>query len=200
MTQRYAAQEWKSCFKDQRKANNDWRRLNAAHGTRLVNGPPSESSSSFADSAVNPSERSSELQVRAMRLQCVIAARRKQRRCWGGVAQNAAQDTVMSGGAAGRRRTSPVRKKTTRSERDDSARRRRQKLDMEVSNVAKINDCRRILDLRRDGWELENITHREAAIFCAFELSTWSHPHALHQADSTGINMGIHAEDKGRKG
>ena len=29
---------------------------------------------------------------------------------------------------------------------------------------------RRILDLRRDGWELENINHRDAAMFCACEL------------------------------
>ena len=39
-----------------------------------------------------------------------------------------------------------------------------------VPNVAKTNDRRRILDLRRDGWELENIRHRDAAVFCACEL------------------------------
>ena len=39
-----------------------------------------------------------------------------------------------------------------------------------MSSVAKINDSRRILDLRRDGWELENVNHRDAAMFCACEL------------------------------
>ena len=48
VTQRYAAHEWKNCFKEQRRANNDWR-LNATHGTRLVNGPSTESSSSSAN-------------------------------------------------------------------------------------------------------------------------------------------------------
>ena len=71
----------------------------------------------------------------------------------------------MSGGAD-RRRTIP------RETEDDEERPKRQRtekkteLEMEVSNVAKINDRRRILDLRRDGWELENIRHRDAAMFC----------------------------------
>ena len=43
-------------------------------------------------------------------------------------------------------------------------------LEMEVSKVAKINDSRRHLDFRRDGWELENIIRRDAAMFCACEL------------------------------
>ena len=46
VTQWCAAREWKNCFKQQRRADNDCRKLNAAHGTRLVNEPPSESSSS----------------------------------------------------------------------------------------------------------------------------------------------------------
>ena len=43
-------------------------------------------------------------------------------------------------------------------------------LEMEASNVTKINDSRRSLHLRRDGWELENVNHRNAAMFCACEL------------------------------
>ena len=46
VTQWRAAHEWKNCFKEQRRANNDCRRLNAAHGTRLVNRPSREPSSS----------------------------------------------------------------------------------------------------------------------------------------------------------
>ena len=87
----------------------------------------------------------------------------------GGGALDAAQDTTMSGGTDGRR-TIP------RETEDDEERAKRQRtekkteLEMEVSNVAKITDKRRILDLRRDGWELENIRHRDAAMFCACEL------------------------------
>ena len=75
----------------------------------------------------------------------------------------------MSGGDD-RRRTIP------RETEDDEERAKRQRtekkteLEMEVSSVAKINDRRRIPDLRRVGWELENIIHREAAMFCACEL------------------------------
>ena len=85
----------------------------------------------------------------------------------GGAAPDAAQDTA---GGDNRRRTIP------RETEDDEERAKRQrtekktKLEMEVSNVAKVNDRRRILDLRRDGWELENIRHRDAAMFCACEL------------------------------
>ena len=106
----------------------------------------------------------------------------------GGAAPDAAQDTAMSGSADGRR-TIP------RETEDDEERAKRQRtekkteLEMEVSNVAKINDRRRILDLRRDGWELENIRHRDAAMFCACELRPRV-LHALHQAEPTGINMG----------
>ena len=38
VTQRYAAREWKNCFTEQRRANNDWKRLIAAHGTQPPNG------------------------------------------------------------------------------------------------------------------------------------------------------------------
>ena len=43
---------------------------------------------------------------------------------------------------------------------------------MEVPHVAKITDSRRIRHLRRDGWEQENINHRDAEIFCIYELAT----------------------------
>ena len=46
VTQRHAVQEWKNSFEEQRRANNGWKRLNAAHGTRQASGPPNESSSS----------------------------------------------------------------------------------------------------------------------------------------------------------
>ena len=61
------------------------------------------------------------------------------------------------------------RRTIPRETEDDEERAKRQRtekkteLEMEVSNVAKINDRRRILDLRRDGWELENIRHRDAS-------------------------------------
>ena len=106
----------------------------------------------------------------------------------------------MSGGTGGRR-NSP------REREDDKERVKRQRteekteLEMEVSYVAKINDSRRILDLRRAGWELENVSHRDAAMFCACErTATQSHAHALHQADSNWNQHGIYAEHKGRKG
>ena len=73
-------------------------------------------------------------------------------------------------GRADRRRTIP------RETEDDEERAKRQRtekktgLEMEVSNVAKINDRRRVLDLRRDGWELEDVRHRDAAMFYACEL------------------------------
>ena len=44
VTQRYAVQEWKNSFEEQRRANNGWKRLNAAHGKRQASGPPNESS------------------------------------------------------------------------------------------------------------------------------------------------------------
>ena len=86
-----------------------------------------------------------------------------------GVAQDAARDTVMSGGADGRRTSH-------REKEDDKERAKRQRtekkteLEMEVSSVAKINDGRRNLDLRRDGWEPENINHPDAAMFGACDL------------------------------
>ena len=73
-------------------------------------------------------------------------------------------------GLTDRRRTIP------RETEDDEERPKRQRtekkaeLEMEVPNVAKINDRRRILDLRRDRWELENIRHRDASMYCACEL------------------------------
>ena len=59
----------------------------------------------------------------------------------------------MSGGADGGRNT-------PREKEDDEELTKRQRtekkteLEMEVSSVAKINDSRRILDLRCGGWEL----------------------------------------------
>ena len=94
----------------------------------------------------------------------------------------------MSGGAD-RRRTIPLE---TEDDEERAKRQRTEKkteLEMEVSNVAKINDRRRILDLRRDGWEPENIRHRDAAMFCACELRPRV-IRALHQAEPTGMNMG----------
>ena len=38
----HGAQAWKNCFREQRRGNNEWKWLNAAHGTRSVHGPPSE--------------------------------------------------------------------------------------------------------------------------------------------------------------
>ena len=67
----------------------------------------------------------------------------------GGAAPDAVQDTAMSGG--------DDRSKRQRTEKKTEP-------EMEVSSVAKINDRRRILDSRRDGWELENIRHRDAAM------------------------------------
>ena len=107
------------------------------------------------------------LQVPAMLLQAVslkMLATRLQGGEGGGEggAQDAAQDTVMSG-ADGRRNS-------FREKEEDEERAKRQRtgnetaLEMEVSNVAKINDSRRFLDLRRDGWELENVNHLDAAM------------------------------------
>ena len=117
----------------------------------------------------------------------------------GSAAPDAAQDTAMSGGAD-RRITIP------RETEDDEERAKRQRtekkteLEMEVSNVAKINDKRRILDLRRDGWELENIRHRDAAMFCACELCPRVIRTRCHQAEPTGNQHGIYAEHKRHKG
>ena len=79
----------------------------------------------------------------------------------GGVAQDTAQDAEMSGAADGR--TNEERAKRQRTEK-------KTELDVEVSNVAKIIESRRILDLRRDGWKPENVNNRNAATFCACEL------------------------------
>ena len=87
----------------------------------------------------------------------------------GVVAQDAAQDTAMPGGAD-ERRTSPSEKEDDEEQVKRQRTERKTEPEMEVSNVAKIDDSRRILDLRRDGWERENISHRDAAMFCACEL------------------------------
>ena len=70
-------------------------------------------------------------------------------------------------GCAAWRRTSP------REGEDDEGQAKRQRtekteLEMEMSNVAKIKDSQRIL--RPDGWELENINHSDAAMFCTCGL------------------------------
>ena len=86
-----------------------------------------------------------------------------------GVTQDAAQGAVISGEADGRRTS-------LREKKDDEERAKRQRtekkkeLEMEVSDVAKINDSRRILDLRRDGWEQANINHSDAAMIFACEM------------------------------
>ena len=111
VTQRYAVQEWKNSFEEQRRANNGWKRLNAAHGTRQVSGPPNESSSSQTSRSVSSSSESrSDATARsdAASVSNVVP--------WGvaqnagnaarGAAPDAAQDTAMSGGAD-RRRTIP---------------------------------------------------------------------------------------------
>ena len=116
----------------------------------------------------------------------------------GGVAQDTAQDAVMSGGADGRRNTH-------REKEDDEERAKRQRteknteLEIEVSSVAKINDSRRILDLRRDCWEIENCKPSDAAMFCACELR----PRASSRVAPSRLNWNqhrIYAEHTGRKG
>ena len=146
--------------------NNDWRKQNAAHGTRLVNGPPSESSSSSAtpSNAVAGSDAASASNVVAGEV-----AQDAGNMVAVNVAQDAAQDTVVSGGAGGRR-TSPHEKEDDEDRAKGQRTEKKAELEMEVSSVAKIKDSRRILDLRRDGWELEYINHRDAAMFCACEL------------------------------
>ena len=63
-----------------------------------------------------------------------------------------------------------------------------------MSNVAKINDSRRILDLRRDGWQLEKLQPlgRRALVNCD--------PESRSRVASSGLNWsqhGIYAEHKG---
>ena len=68
------------------------------------------------------------------------------------------------------------RRNSPREKEDDKERAKRQRTEkktqqeMEVSNVAKVNDRRRILDMRRDGWEPANVNQLVAAMFCASEL------------------------------
>ena len=52
----------RTASRNSERANNDCRRLNAAHGTRLVNGAAKRIKLQFADRPVNPSSSSSELQ------------------------------------------------------------------------------------------------------------------------------------------
>ena len=158
------------------EGHNGCRRPNAAHGTRPENGPPNET-------PVCPqTSRSRELHpCTSQQRQCrgdvarannVVAGSVAQdagNAVAGGVAQDAAQDTAMPGGAD-ERRTSPSEKEDDEEQVKRQRTERKTEPEMEVSNVAKIDDSRRILDLRRDGWERENISHRDAAMFCACEL------------------------------
>ena len=66
----------------------------------------------------------------------------------GGAAPDAAQDTAMSRGDD---RCRTIARETEDDEENDNARKKKTELETEVSNAAKINDRRRILDLRRDG-------------------------------------------------
>ena len=102
---------------------------------------------------------------------------------------------MMSGGADGRR-TSPC------EGQDDEERAKRQHtektgLEMEVSNVAKIKDSRRILDLRCDVKELENIDGRDAAMFCSCELRPKGDPHAFAPGGSKLSQRGIFCRTQG---
>ena len=112
----------------------------------------------------------------------------------GSVAQDAAQDIVMSRGADGCR-TSPCEKEDD-DERAKRHRTEKTELEMEVSNEAKIKDSRRVLDLRRDGWEQENINHRDAAMFCTCELRR----SVILTCCTKRSQHGIYAGHKGREG
>ena len=99
----------------------------------------------FADRPVNPASSSSASSSDATAGGDAASASNVVAGC---VAQDTAQDAMMSREAGGRR-NSP------REEEDDEERVKRQgtekktELEMDVSNVAKMNDSRRILDLRR---------------------------------------------------
>ena len=116
------------------QAEGGWKRLNAAHGTRQASGLRNESNSS--------SRRSHELQ--GVMFDVASAGNV----IIGGVAQNAVQDAAISGGDD-RRRTIP------RVIEDDEDRAKQQRTEEDRTGDG-ISDRRRILDLRRDGWELEN--------------------------------------------
>ena len=122
----------------------------------------------FADRPVDPANCSSASPT-AGNVVAGGAAQNAGNAVLGGAAPDAAQDTAMSGGADGCR-TIP------RETEDDEERAKRQRtekkteLEMEVSNVAKISDRRKMLDQRRDGWELENNNRRDAAMFCTCKL------------------------------
>ena len=182
VTQRYAAQERENCFKKQRRAN-DWKRLNATHDT--AGGAVKRIKLQFDDRPADPASSSSgspsdaTAGSDAASVGNVVA---------GGVPRDAAQDTVVSGGADGPREGHDGKEPAKRQRTEKT------ELEMEASNVAKIKDSRRILEQRRDGWALENINHRDAAM----RTATQGNRHALHQADS--IQHGIYAEHKERNG
>ena len=182
MRKRDAVQEWKKLFrgtaKGQKRLEEAERRTRDTAGERAAKRIKLQFADRPADhvSSSSSSRKDATAGGDAASASNVVAGGRR-----GGVAQNAgnavaggaapdaAQDTAISGGDD-RRRTIP------RETEDDEERAKRQRtekkteLEMEVSNVAKINDRRRILDLRRDVWELENIRHRDAAMFCTCEL------------------------------
>ena len=167
VTQRCAANEWsRTALKEQRRANNDCRRLNAAHGTWLVNEPPSESSSSSPTDQYIP---------RAPAVLVNIASSSGDAASAGSVV--AGECRSRYGSKTPRCREGRMGAETVPREKEDdeepAKRQRTEKkteLEIEVSNVAEMNDSRRILDLRRDGWEQENVNPRDAAMFCACEL------------------------------
>ena len=158
VTQRYAAQERENCFKKQRRAN-DWKRLNATHDT--AGGAVKRIKLQFDDRPADPASSSSgspsdaTAGSDAASFGNVVA---------GGVPRDAAQDTVVSGGADGPREGHPGKEPAKRQRTEKT------ELEMEASNVAKIKDSRRILEQRRNGWALENINHRDAAMLCTGEL------------------------------
>ena len=87
----------------------------------------------------------------------------------------------------------------TRSEGNDSAR-RRQNCRWKCQMLRRPRTKRRILDLRRDVWELEHINHRDAAMFCTCEHATQGDPRAFAPSGVNWSQHGIYAEHKGLKG
>ena len=69
----------------------------------------------------------------------------------------------------------------------------------EVSNVVKINDSRRILDLRRHGWELE----KTATVTQRCSVLVNCDPESSSRVARSGLNWnqhGIYAEHKVAQG
>ena len=85
--QLYAAREWKNCFKERRRASNNWKRLNAAHGTQA----------------------SQQMKLHFARGDAATAGNVVP----GGVARDAADGTVMWEGADGRRTRQDDEEETT---------------------------------------------------------------------------------------